>query len=113
MFELLSLRVAAAALALKRKLSFPVSRLWHRCMRWSSRAIVIIGVVDDGHPFDEADVRRYDDAGALVLVWRCNWQTRLEVEVALFECIDGFCNPRRKHSAVGWKSPVAFEHRAA
>ena len=47
------------------------------------------------------------------LVWRRNWQTRREVEVALFEYINGFYNPRRKHSAIGWKSPVAFEHRAA
>jgi putative transposase len=47
------------------------------------------------------------------LVWRRNWQTRRVVEVALFEYINGFYNPRRKHSALGWKSPVAFEQRAA
>ena len=47
------------------------------------------------------------------LVWRRNWQTRREVEVALFEYINGFDNPRRKHSALSWKSPVAFEQRAA
>ncbi len=47
------------------------------------------------------------------LVWRRNWQTRREVEVALFEYINGFYNPRRKHSTLGWKSPVAFEQRAA
>jgi transposase InsO family protein len=27
--------------------------------------------------------------------------------------INGLYNPRRKHSALGWKSPVAFEQRAA
>ena len=60
------------------------------------------------------------------LVWRRNWQTRREVEVALLpshglqanrcramEYINGFYNPRRKHSALGRKSPVAFEQRAA
>jgi transposase InsO family protein len=47
------------------------------------------------------------------LVWHRNWQTRREVEVALFEYINGVYNPRRKHSALGWKSPVAFEQRAA
>jgi putative transposase len=46
------------------------------------------------------------------LVWCRNWQTRRDVEVALFEYINGFYNPRRKHSALGWKSPVAFEQRA-
>ena len=47
------------------------------------------------------------------LVWRRNRQTRREVEVALFGYINGFCNPRRRHSATGWKSPVAFEQNAA
>ena len=47
------------------------------------------------------------------LFWRRNWQTRRDVEVALFEYINGFYNPRRRHSALGWKSPVAFERKAA
>ena len=47
------------------------------------------------------------------LVWRTSWQTRRQVEVALFEYINGFYNPRRKHSALGWKSPVACERNAA
>lgn len=40
-------------------------------------------------------------------------QTCREVEVGPFEYINDFCNPRRKHSAIGWKSPVAFDQRAA
>ncbi|GGW28712.1 hypothetical protein GCM10011452_16540 [Gemmobacter lanyuensis] len=66
-------------------------------------------------PFDEqvaAFRLRLRDLKA-ELVWRRNWQTRREVEIALFEYINGFYNPRRKHSALGWKSPVAFEQRAA
>lgn len=47
------------------------------------------------------------------LVWRRNWQSRCDAEMAIFEYINGFCNPRRKHSALGWKPPVAFESRAA
>jgi putative transposase len=42
-----------------------------------------------------------------------NWQTRRKVEAALFDDINSFCNPRRKHSAPGWKSPVAFDQGAA
>ena len=47
------------------------------------------------------------------LVWRTNWQTRRDVEVALFQDINGFCNPRRRHSALARKSPVTFERKAA
>jgi len=47
------------------------------------------------------------------LVWRRNRQTRREVEIAVFEHINGFSNPRRKHATLGWKSPAAFERWAA
>ncbi len=45
--------------------------------------------------------------------WRHSWQTRRDVEIAIFEYINGFYNPRRRHSALGWKSPLAFERKAA
>jgi len=47
------------------------------------------------------------------LIWRRTWQIRREVELAIFKYINGFYNPRRRHSAIGWKSPVAFEKIAA
>ena len=31
--------------------------------------------------------------------------------MAIFEYINGFYNPRRRHSALGWKSPVACERK--
>ncbi len=33
--------------------------------------------------------------------------------MALFEYINGFYNPRRRHSALGGKSPLRFERQAA
>jgi len=47
------------------------------------------------------------------LIWRHSWQTRRAAEIAIFEYINGFYNPRRKHSALGWKSPLAFERKVA
>jgi len=47
------------------------------------------------------------------LIWRKSWPTRRHAELATFEYINGFYNPRRKHSALGWKSPLAFERQAA
>jgi hypothetical protein len=33
--------------------------------------------------------------------------------MAIFEYINGFYNPRHRHSAPSWKSPVAFERKVA
>ncbi|WP_344717063.1 IS3 family transposase, partial [Sagittula marina] len=41
------------------------------------------------------------------------WNTRRQAEMAIFEYINGFYNPRRRHSALGWKSPGAFERKVA
>lgn len=47
------------------------------------------------------------------LIWRRSWPTRREAEVAIIQYINGFYNPRRRHSAPGGKSPVAFERKVA
>jgi transposase InsO family protein len=47
------------------------------------------------------------------LIWRHPWETRRKAEMAIFEYINGFYNPRRRHSALGWKSPVAFLRKVA
>jgi transposase InsO family protein len=38
-------------------------------------------------------------------------QTRAELGSAIFEYIDAFYNPRRRHSSIGNLSPVEFEAR--
>ena len=43
------------------------------------------------------------------LVWRTCFQTRDQAKKALGRYIDGFYNPVRRHSALGYKSPVSFE----
>lgn len=47
------------------------------------------------------------------LIWRHSWETRRRAEMALFEYINGFYNPRRRHSIFGSKSPVIFERKVA
>ena len=47
------------------------------------------------------------------LVWRTIFQTRADAELALGRYIDGLYNPRRRHSALGYKSPVSFEAEMA
>jgi putative transposase len=45
---------------------------------------------------------------------RAPWLTRAAARQALFEYIEGFYNRRRRHSALGYRSPAAYEaaHRA-
>ena len=43
------------------------------------------------------------------LIWRNPWPTRRMVEMALFEFINGFYNPRRRYSTLDGKSRLAFE----
>ncbi|MFV0293239.1 MAG: IS3 family transposase, partial [Paracoccus sp. (in: a-proteobacteria)] len=66
-----------------------------------------------GNCYDNSAVESFFKSLKAELVWRRDWRTRREVEIALFEYINGFYNPRRKHSALGWKSPVACENKAA
>jgi len=43
------------------------------------------------------------------LIWRKRWDTRRQAEGAIFQYIDGFYKPRRRHSSLAGKSPLAFE----
>jgi putative transposase len=49
------------------------------------------------------------------LLDRQTWTSRADLGSAIFEWIEAFYNPRRRHSALGYPSPVQFEdlHTAA
>jgi putative transposase len=40
---------------------------------------------------------------------RRTWATRAELAGAIFEYVERFYNPTRRHSALGYLSPVAYE----
>jgi len=66
-----------------------------------------------GNCYDNAAVETFFKTIKAELLWQRSWQTRREAEMAIFEYINGFYNTRRRHSALGWKSPLAFERKAA
>lgn len=66
-----------------------------------------------GNCFDNAVTETFFKTLKAELIWRHQWQTRRQVEIAIFQYINGFYNPRRKHSTLGYKSPLAFEALAA
>ena len=66
-----------------------------------------------GNCYDNAAVETFFKTIKAELIWRHHWPTRRAAELAIFNYINGFYNARRKHSALGWKSPLAFERKAA
>ena len=44
------------------------------------------------------------------LVHRRSWPTRRELTSEIFEYIEAFYNPRRRHSTLGMLSPIEFEN---
>jgi putative transposase len=47
------------------------------------------------------------------LLARRRFKTQAEARMATFAFIEGFYNPRRRHSALGMRSPIAFERAHA
>ena len=45
------------------------------------------------------------------LVDRRSFRSRAEAKLAVFSFIEGWCNPHRRHSSIGYLSPVNYEHR--
>jgi len=66
-----------------------------------------------GNCYDNAAMETFFKTIKAELIWRHSWPTRRAAEIAIFQYINGFYNPRRRHSALGWKSPLAFERKAA
>jgi len=72
-----------------------------------------ISMSGKGNCYDNAAMETFFKTIKAELIWRNTWHTRRAAELAIFEYINGFYNPRRRHSALGWKSPLAFERIAA
>ena len=62
-----------------------------------------------GNCYDNSMVEAFFKSLKSELIWRNRWETRRQAEGAIFQYINGFYNPRRRHSSPGGKSPLAFE----
>jgi transposase InsO family protein len=74
---------------------------------------IIASMSGRGNCYDNAMVETVFKTIKNELVWRTIFLTRPAAELALGRYIDGFYNPRRRHSALGYKSPVSFEAEMA
>jgi putative transposase len=64
-----------------------------------------------GDALDNALTESFFATLECALVDRSRWRTRAEARTVVFEFIEAFYNPRRRHSALGYLSPAQFEAR--
>ena len=78
------------------------------------RAAGILGSMGSvGDALDNAMAESFFSSLQVELLDRKRWQTRAELASAIFEYIEAFYDPRRRHSSIGNLSPVEFESRFA
>jgi hypothetical protein len=62
-----------------------------------------------GDAYDNAMCESFFATLECELLNRRRFKTQAEAKMAVFEFIEGFYNPRRRHSALGYMAPDAYE----
>jgi len=80
-----------------------------------ARAGITPSTGSKGDCFDNACSESFHATLKKELIYRHTWSTRAEARTAIFEYIEGWYNPHRRHSKLGYLSPVEYEraHRAS
>lgn len=65
-----------------------------------------------GDCYDNAVIESFWSRMQVELLDRQRWRTRLELANAMFDYLEIFHNRRRRHSALGWLTPIEFENRS-
>lgn len=66
-----------------------------------------------GDCYDNAMAESFFASLECELIDRSHWRTQSEARMAVFDYIEAFYNPRRRHSALGYLSPAQYERRHA
>ena len=62
-----------------------------------------------GSAYDNAMMESFFSTLQRELLDRRQWQTRSELALAIFEWIEAWYNPHRRHTSIGDLSPVDYE----
>jgi len=76
----------------------------HQCVPSMSRR---------GNCYDNAPMESFFSTLKIELIHQRHYHTRAEARQDIFAYIEGFYNTRRRHSALGYRSPVEFEQVTA
>ena len=61
-----------------------------------------------GDAYDNAMCESFFATLECELLDRLRFKTQAEARIAVFEFIEGFYNPRRRHSSIGYLSPIDY-----
>jgi putative transposase len=75
------------------------------------RAGVSLSMGSVGDCYDTAMAESFFATLECELIDRSRWRTHTEARMAVFDFIEGFYNPRRRHSALTYLSPAEYERR--
>ena len=64
-----------------------------------------------GDCFDNAMCESFFATLECELLDRSRFETQPEAKMAIFDFIEGWYNPHRRHSSIGYLSPVNYERR--
>jgi putative transposase len=78
-----------------------------RCREWGVRPSM--GSVGDA--YDNAMCESFFATLECELLWRTRFANPTEARDATFEFLEGWYNPHRRHSALGYDSPIRYEQR--
>jgi Integrase core domain len=78
-----------------------------------AKAGIEVSMGSVGDCYDNAVCEAFHASIKKERIYRQSWPTRAEARVAIFEYIEGFYNPRRRHSTLGYLSPAEFERHHA
>jgi putative transposase len=77
------------------------------------RAGIEISMGSVGDCYDNAVCETFHASLKKERIYRRSWPTRAEARAAVFEYIEGWYNPRRRHSTLGYLSPAEYERHHA
>ncbi len=66
-----------------------------------------------GDCYDNAVIESFWSRMQVELLDRHRWRTRIELANAMFDYLEVFHNRRRRHSALGWLTPIEFENQTS
>ena len=102
---------AAPDLVKRQFVATDVNQLWvafgKRCEEMGVRPSM--GTVGDA--YDNAMAESFFATLECELIDRRSWQTHAQARTAIFTWIEGWYNPRRRHSSLGQISPINFERK--